>query len=174
MVIKKSEVSKLLTIMADMYPKFEVSDLKVALWYDMIGDLSYEVAQTALKKVMLTSHYPPTVADIRKAAAEIIQSDKDIMDAGKAWGEVQNAISKWGFYEPEKALDMLSPLTRKVAEQISWREICCSENIGVVRGQFMKMYNTLESREKEAMMLPESFKNKIKMLSTGGGKLIGK
>lgn len=169
--INKLEVAKLLTVMAAMYPKFEVTDVKVALWHDMIGDLPYELAQTALKKVMLTSHFPPTVAEVRKAAADIIQSGKEEMDAGKAWGEVQKAISKWGYYEPQKALDMLSPLTRQVAEQISWREICSCETPGVIRGQFMKMYDSLKIRKKENMMLPESFKNKIKVLASGGVKI---
>ena len=166
--ISKAETAKLLTVMAAMYPKFEVTDIKVALWHDMIGDLPYKLAQAALKKVMITSHFPPTVAELRKAAVDIMQSGKEAMDAGKAWGEVQRAISKWGYYEPQKALDMLSPLTREAAEQISWREICSCENPGVVRGQFMKMYDSLKIRKKEDMMLPESFKNRMKVLASGG------
>jgi hypothetical protein len=159
MVITKVEVAKLLTVIAAMYPRFEVNDLKINLWHEMIGDLSYQVAQMALKKTMLTSVYPPTVADIRAAVADITEVEQ--LDAGKAWGEVTRAISRWGFYEPSKAYELMSPLTLQVVKQLSWREICMAEEIGVTRGQFMKMYDSMKKREETNKLLPASFKNQI-------------
>jgi len=159
MVITKAEVTKLLTVIASMYPRFEVNELKISLWYDMVGDLSYQAAQMALKKTMLTSVYPPTVADIRAAVADITAVEQ--LDAGKAWGEVMRAIHKCGFYNPEDAYKIMSPCTELVVKQISWREICCCEEIGVVRGQFMKMYDSMKKREETNKLLPASFKKQI-------------
>lgn len=161
----KSEVAKILTIIANMYSKFEVNPVKAELWHDMLKDIPYELAQMAVKKVMLTSEFPPNIAQIRKAVAEITTNKEDSIDAGQAWGEVQRAIQKWGWPEPEKAMQMMSPLTRRVVEQLSWREICTAEEIGVIRGQFMKMYNIIAERQKEAKLLPKTFNDDIKKLT---------
>lgn len=163
--MSKAEIIKLLTIIAAMYSRFEINELKVNLWLDMIGDLPFKVAQLAVKKVMMTSEFPPTVAEVRKAAADITHAKDDVLDAGKAWGEVQDAVRKHGFYETNKALEMMSPLTRQVVEQISWREICLCEEPGVIRGQFMKMYDSMKVRHQQERMLPESFKNQISLLA---------
>jgi hypothetical protein len=161
----KAEVTKLLTITAAMYPKFEISNIKIELWADLIGDIPFKVAQAALKKVMMTSEFPPTVAEIRKAAAEITTPKNEVMDAGQAWGEVQRALKKWGWPEPEKAMAMMSPLTQQVVKQISWREICMCEETGVIRGQFMKMYNAMQTRKEQDKLLPENFKNQIQLIA---------
>ena len=34
----KAEVAKILTVLAAVYPKFEVDDLKVQVWHEMLGD----------------------------------------------------------------------------------------------------------------------------------------
>ena len=118
--MKKSETAQLLTLIALNYPKFETPLAKTNLWYELIGDLPFSLVQTALKKVMLTSPYPPTIADLRKAAAEIMTPIGETLDAGKAWGEVQKAIQKCGWCNPEGAYKLMSPLTKEVVEQISW------------------------------------------------------
>lgn len=161
----KAEVVKLLTITSAIYPKFEVSEIKIELWADLIGDIPFPIAQAALKKVMLTSEFPPTVAQIRKAAVDITISKESILDAGKAWGEVQKAISKWGWPEPEKAYAMMSPLTQQVAKQLNWNEICKCEEPGVIRGQFMRMYDNLKHRVEQERLLPEGFKQKIQLIA---------
>jgi hypothetical protein len=48
---------------------------------------------------------------------------------------------------------------------IGWREICLSEEPGVVRGQFLKMYEQLQERERKEALLPESLKNEIGQLA---------
>ena len=161
----KAETAKLLGLMAAMYPKFEITELKVELWADLIGDIPYSLAQAALKKVMMTSEFIPTVAEIRKAAAESISTKEDELTAGEAWGEVRKAIAACGWPEPGKAYDMMSPITQQVVKQIGWHEICMCEEPGVVRGQFMKIFNTTQERDKQNRLLPEGFKNQIKALA---------
>lgn len=36
------------------------------VWYELLEDLDYTVAQVAILKYILTNKFPPTVADIRK------------------------------------------------------------------------------------------------------------
>lgn len=164
-MLSKSQIVQLLTIIAEMYSKFEVNRDKIELWHELIGDLPYQVADAAIKKVIMTSEFAPTVAAVRKAAVDITTSNRNILDAGMAWGEVTSAISKCGYPEPEKAYAMMSPVTLKVVMQMTWREICCSEELGVTRGQFMRMYDTLKARKEQDKILPEKFKETIKLMA---------
>ena len=55
----------------------------------------------------------------------------------------------------------MSRRTAEVVKRISWREICQSENLSVIRGQFIKIYESLEKRERKSMKLPEGIRREI-------------
>ena len=50
------------------YPKADLlqNDKAISLWYEVLGDLDYEIATKALKRWVMTQKWPPTVADIRQ------------------------------------------------------------------------------------------------------------
>lgn len=169
----KSDMMKILAVLSEVYPKFEVNEVKAAVFYELLGDLEYKVVQSAVKKHMLVSEFPPTIAEIRKLAIEIKNPELQIT-AADAWGEVQKAIRYFGWYRGEEALASMSEGARRVAEHIGWQNICESENIDVIRGQFMKMYGQIEVRDKTDAMLPEGLKNDIKQLTENIGKPIPK
>lgn len=52
------------------FPKADLlqNEKAVDLWYEVLGDLDYELATLALKKWVMTQKWPPTVADIRQQA----------------------------------------------------------------------------------------------------------
>ncbi|MGF7431070.1 replicative helicase loader/inhibitor [Thermoanaerobacterium thermosaccharolyticum] len=157
----KSEIAKLLAVLAASYPKFEVDEIKQQVWYEMLQDIPYQVAQVAVKKLILESPYPPAIADIRKQVAEITTPKGEQLDPAEAWGEVEKAIRHYGSYREEEALASMSPAVAKVAKYMGWREICLSEEPGVVRGQFLKMFSQVQEREKKEALLPEKLKNDI-------------
>lgn len=169
----KSDMMKILAVLSEVYPKFEVNEVKAAVFFELLGDLDYKVVQSAVKKHMLISEFPPTIAEIRKLATEIKNPELQIT-AADAWGEVQKAIRYFGWYCGEEALASMSNGTRRVVEHIGWQNICESENMDVIRGQFMKMYGQIEAREKTEAILPEGLKNDIKQLSENIGKAIPK
>jgi hypothetical protein len=41
---------------------------------------------------------------------------------------------------------------------MGWREICHSENLDVVRGQFIKLFETQRKREQQLKVLPQDLK----------------
>jgi len=165
----KSEMMKLLTVLTEVYPKFEVNDIKAQVFYELLGDLDYSILQTAIKKHMLTNDYPPTIAELRKQALEIMNPSIQ-MTAAEAWGEVQKAIRYYGWYREEEALASMSEGARKITQYIGWQNICEAENIDVLRGQFFKMYGQVEAREKTEALLPESIRNNVKALTDKIGK----
>lgn len=159
----KIETAKLLAVLAAAFPRFEVDDLKVQVWHEMLGDLDYSLANLAIKKLILESTFPPSIAEVRKAAMEIL--NPDVMTAAEAWGEVERAVRTYGYYQETKALASLSPRTAKVVRQIGWREICLNEDPGVVRGQFLKMYQQVQERDRREMLLPAGLRNQIQILA---------
>lgn len=62
----KSEVSKILAVLAAAYPKFEVDEFRLQLWYEMIKDISYEDAQGGIKNIICNSRFAPTIAEVRE------------------------------------------------------------------------------------------------------------
>src|SRR5690606_10640790 len=115
----------------------------VDLWAEMLADIPFPVVQMAVKKLILESPYPPTIADVRKRVAEIMTPPEDQINASEAWGEVMRAIRHYGYYQEAEALASMSPRAAKVARLMGWQEICHSERPDVVRGQFLKMYETV-------------------------------
>ena len=96
-----SEVSKLFAVLAAAYSRFDADDIKLQLWYEMLKDIPYDVAQVLIKKHICESPYPPTISDIRESVVEITYSEDGRLDAGGAWGEVMRCIRNYGIYSPE-------------------------------------------------------------------------
>lgn len=167
----EKEVVKLFVLLTAAYPRFDTfSDPEktrpvIKLWAEMLADIPYEVAEVAVKKFILESSYPPTIAEIRKQAIEIATSPEDKIGPAEAWGEVERAIRLYGSYMEEEALSSMSPAVARVVKYIGWREICLSEEPGVVRGQFLKMYQQLQERERKEALLPPDLKNEIQQIS---------
>lgn len=162
----KPEVIKLLAIIAAAYPNMkEVNEVQINIWYDCLKDIDVKVALTAIKKHILESTFPPSIADIRKQVAEITMPETAKLDGTTAWGEVLKAIKEYGYYREEEALANMSPMTAKVVKYMGWREICLSEQPDVIRGQFLKMYEILSNREKQDRLLPLDFKQNMEQIA---------
>jgi len=165
--LKKTETVQLLAVINAAFPNMQVTEAMVSLWHELLGDLEFNLAKAAVKKLLLESPYPPSIADIRKRAAEIITPPEERIDASEAWGEVIRAIHRYGYYRQEEALASMSPRTAKVVRYMGWQEICLSEEPSVIRGQFLKMYNIVTEREKQERLLPASLKEEIQKLTDG-------
>lgn len=165
----RSEVAKLLAVLAAVYPRFEVNELMEQIWFEMLQDVPYQVAQVAVKKLILENPYPPAIADIRKQVTEIIIPAEERIDAVTAWGEVIKAMHYYGYYRQDEALVNMSPLTARVVKCMGWQEICTGEDIDVIRGQFLKMYQQIQTRDKEEALLPESLKSDIARIAAKHG-----
>ena len=156
----KGEVAKLLVVLAASYPKFEVDDLKVQVWYEMLGDLDYDVANIAIKKIIMLNTFPPAIAEVRKAAIEI--SSPMGLTAAEAWGEVIRAIRDYGYYREKEAMASMSPITAQVVRYLGWREICLSEEPEILRAHFLKMYAQVAAREQIKQLLSPTMQTEIK------------
>lgn len=142
------------------YPEANVMPNQQAftLWFNQLKDLPYKETELAVNKWVATNKWCPKISDIRATVAGLTNNIKDY---GEAWQEVINAISKYGYYQADKALESMSELTREAVKRIGFTNICMSEYIISERAQFEKIYNALAERKKESLQLPPDVRELI-------------
>lgn len=131
----------------------------VKIWYQMLQDIDYKVANIAIQKYMLTNKFPPTIADIRDLSATV--QCGDIPDWGDGWEQVIRAIRMYGTYRIAEAMESFDDITRQCVERLGFRNICLSENIAADRANFRMMYETMAERKKKDAQIPVKLTNLI-------------
>ena len=151
-----SQTAEMLGVISAAYKWFEVDEPKLKLWNGMFKDLDYNLVKNAVADHIATSEKEPTVAGILRKVVKICIPDQ--LTAAEAWGMVNRAIHKYGYNNPTEAMNSFTKPVEKVVKAIGWTEICTSENINVIRGQFLKMYEEYNNNELEKLTLPENLK----------------
>lgn len=154
------EFAQVMQYLQTAYKTFHVRDhSEVLVWYDALKDIDPQTLKIAVRKLTAESPYPPTIHDIRKRATE--SGMESLPDASEGWGELQSAIRFYGSYREAEALESMSPLTKKIAKRMGFKNLCQSENHMVDRSHFIKLYNSLVEEEKRESYLPEDVKQQI-------------
>jgi hypothetical protein len=159
--MNKSEIKSLLMIAIANFPSMQERNMTptAELWSEVLSDIDYQVAKSALIKVLSTSEFFPTVAKIREAVAMITQPNS--LDAMEAWGLIGQAVRRYGFNRKAEAMAMLPAEVVEMVERFSWREICYNENPDTLRAQFRMAWETQSKRKKELMALPADIRRLI-------------
>lgn len=150
----KTEIIKLIGICSVNYRNFPEAgkeEMLIELWHTMLDDVSFQIAEIAIKKYISESVFPPTIADIRQRIADVTKPRT--VSPIEAWGNVTNVIRKYGSYNESKALDELDTLTRRAVQYFGYRELCLSENVMADRAHFLKMFESLAERENKNNLL---------------------
>ena len=132
--MNRKEIINLLGIATANFPNMQERDMKptAILWEKSLSDIPYDIAEKALIKVLATSKFFPTIAEIREAAADITQPRT--MDAIEAWGLVIKAIRRYGSYRESEAIASLPEDVAQMVKRFGWRELCLNENSDTLRG----------------------------------------
>ena len=127
-------------------------------WFDLLGDIPFQTAILALKKYALSNKFPPSVSEIRTIAADL--AGERLPDSDEAWGEVNNAIRRFGYMREREALDSMNEPVRKAVERIGFQNICQSpyEQLNTLRAQFRGAYEAEYRRSMEVHKMPERMK----------------
>lgn len=162
--MNREEFGNLAMQMKTFYPRDNLLPNKQAMemWYRMLQDIPYPVAETFLQKWVCTSNWSPTIAEIQKGCRELVE--EPIPDWAEGWGEVLKAIARYGYQQEERALKSLTPVTRQVVKRLGWVQLCMSESATADRANFRATYETLAKREQEDRQLPGALKEAIKQI----------
>lgn len=149
-----SEFATIAMALKTSYPNFQImpSEESKKIWFSMLQDLDYGVCQNAVKQIIATSKFPPSIAEIREKYTEL--TVLPVADAGEAWEEVMRAIQHYGIYGEVEALNSLSELVRQTVKRIGFRNLCLSENIVADRAHFFKIYDSIATRQRNESKIP--------------------
>lgn len=151
-------------------PNFLPDADSVKIWYRLLQDMPYELANIAIQRHMATNKFPPTPAEIRQAAVQAVEAPQDWADG---WEQFRRAVRKYGYYQQEEAMNSMDDITRKTVRRLGWKEMCESENIMQDRANFRMAYEQESNRSRETAVLPVELRGVIERLQESGVKAIG-
>ena len=158
---KKQQIVKALSILQLAYST-DLTVERLEMYVEMLTDINTVTLEQAVKNIVKTRKFLPTVAEIREectALSGYVNAHEEMPTALEAWEKVYRVARSYGY---EKGLAQLDGLTRQCAELI-WQSFNPingdSFNEMSTRSQFIKNYEMLESRERERNRLSNSIKD---------------
>lgn len=127
------------------------------VWYELLKDLSYEQANIAIQKYMLTEKFPPTIADIRTKANDIVAKIEESMSELEAWSLVSKAISNSGYHAEEEFGKLPEACQRAVGNPSNLKEWAMMESDKVAtveQSHFIRNYRVAVQRMQEEAKIP--------------------
>jgi hypothetical protein len=133
------EIAKLLGVCSAAFPHVTVTKYTSEVYGELLGDLDFALAMRAVRTILSTHEFFPSVAVIRKTSAELAGS---LAPSGtSAWAEVIERVKSSGHTDFGP---FTHPTIDATVKMIGWRDICLADNVASVRSHFMKTYEGLK------------------------------
>lgn len=161
-------MAALLTIISVAYPgsRVRADETTIGVWHDALQDLAAAEATLAVKALVNTLKFPPSIADVQEAVVNQRQLARGEKTPGEAWELVTRALSKYGYYHPSKAREELGETIWGIIRQCGgWRNLCETEKPEVISAQFERRYKAMKDRETYAEKVPVRVQNDFKALT---------
>lgn len=173
--MKRAETARILSILTRAYPNFFTgqSETEVSEWLDlwtfMFEEYDYNTVAIAVKGVLATEKYPPSIATVMEKIRLITQ--QPTMNEGEAWALVKKAVSN-SLYNSVSEFKKLPESVQKIVctpEQLaSWSTIDVNTFDTVVASNFKRAYKAEAERQAEIEALPSSVRQGLE-----SGKYLG-
>lgn len=143
-----------------------LSDEALVVYYELLGDLPVDVLQTAAKRVCLEHKWAnfPTVAELREAAAETMRGAVKELSAAEVWDRAWSLVRSIDLEVPHtvEVLKNQPPIVQESIKAFGLPALVYGkEPVGVIRGQFIKIVEQLQARDRRNALLPASVKQSI-------------
>ena len=128
-----------------------------ALYWELLHDLPLDNLKAAVLRHTSASKWFPTIAELREAAAALVQlPQRSGLDA---WGDVVNAMADTRYYtgytdgcHEYPVFD--DPITQSLVKSLGWVDLCRSENPIADRARFIDAYNVRANAARGEVSLP--------------------
>lgn len=161
------EVRKLVAVLLGAYPATRMAPNTATVYERMLRDLDYPAANAAVERLLATSKFMPSVAEIRESVLSLTTGDQ--RPGGDGWGDVLDAVGRWGVYRiPGRDFQFADPVVAQCVTSLGWEEICNSENQQADRARFIELYerHAKTTRQKQ---LSESLPAMQRLRQLGSG-----
>lgn len=145
----RPEVAKLVAVLIASFPSAKPSPQTSQVYEDMLSDLEHGPTNAAIKRLISTARFMPTIGEIRGAVLEAQHGPQ--RPGGEAWGDVIAAVHKFGVYRTPVFDD---PQVERAVKALGWTEICNSENQVADRARFIETYNALSTNIRRELVMP--------------------
>lgn len=153
--MNKNEVLKMLNILQVTYPNFykgfskEELQEAVSLYQEMFKDDDSRIVFTALKEVINTSEFPPTIATIKNKMYNMTHKEDDNTEL---WSKLKDAIGRSSYYAEEEFNKLPDILKQYVRSSYRLQEMASMDSDvinSVEKGIFMKQIENIKENYKE-------------------------
>ena len=179
----KKETISLFGILIAAYPNFDKfkDDSQVEgmvnMWASLFADDDSTIVGLAVKKHIMTSKWPPSIAEIREIMADI--THPDLIPPDQAWAAVSNLLYVAGEHDHGGARRNLPPLIAQTVDAIGWHTLYQlhrgsygGNKDGMDRVAFMDLYRPAYERARQDACCSTSLLGNIdtikQQLTTGG------
>jgi hypothetical protein len=145
--MKASEAQKLVAVLKAAYPRQPIPPETTRLYAAQLVDLPADAVQQAVRDLIASSPYFPTLADIRKRVAEL---QLGAPSAWQAWEEVEQQCQaasrhEGGIWEPYRPRWSHPLVERAVKLMGGFWQLYDSQRLSIERAQFLRLYEQARS-----------------------------
>ena len=152
--MSSSQVAKLVAVLLGAYPSARDNAGTSMAYERMLADLDFVAASAAVEKLIASSRFMPSIAEIRETTLAL--TDGEVHPGGEAWGSVLRAIGSAGAYRvPGVDFEFSDPVTARCVQALGWTELCSSECQAADRARFIELYDTLSVQERRKALSHE-------------------
>lgn len=166
----REETKAIMAILRAGYPNFyrnmtrEDATNAINLWATIFENEPAQIVTEAVKSLMCSLKFPPTIADVKEKIELLTQPEQ--LTEMEAWNLVKKAMNTSDFV---KSFQELPPTIRRIVGSVSQlKEWAYTEgDISVISSNFMRSYRARAAHEHELARLPQSAKEMITELAEG-------
>lgn len=154
----RKETAKIVTVMVAATAQGAKLDAKaveamVTAYSALLVDLDYARCNAAVRVLLQSQTWIPSVADIRRVVLELERGP--VRPAGDAWGDVTAAIRRYGQRRtPGVDFEFDDPQVAHCVRSLGWSTLCLSEDQTADRARFIELYGAVASQERREQQVP--------------------
>jgi hypothetical protein len=141
--MKAIEAAKLVAMLSAAYRDAKLNAEASQVYEAMLADLDFGLAQQSVARLICTSKWLPTVAEIRQTAADIERGP--VRRGAEAYADVIAEIRRTGQYGTPRFTD---PVVTECVTLMTWRGLCLGDNEAADRARFIELYDSLAARQR--------------------------
>ena len=140
------------------YPRdnFIPNEFTFNFWYAALHDLDYVTLKKAAQAYVMTEKFPPTIADIRRLACDMVLPADEI--AAEEWNRLMKALGQAGSPDAVERWKKLPEVTREIVGGFSefreWSLLPATDLMTVQRPMFIKRFEERTKQKRLSAPLP--------------------
>jgi hypothetical protein len=145
--MRKSEAIEVVMLLVGAFPQAKFDAVSRDVYERMLLDLDAPDTRSAVQRLIRSSRFLPSIAEIRRAVADATLGPK--RSGAEAWIDVAYEIRRVGYCGTPRFDD---DVTRRLVDRWGWRRLCLEGSWESDRARFIEAYDEIAGREREGRL----------------------